>query len=81
MIENEILGLFYVRGTYEEKQWYVVQRKNSGIRFCVVMEKSNKMPSLKSSLATVYDIETIFIEYRLSTSPVVLSLIKRYECF
>jgi hypothetical protein len=78
-MDNGILGLFYIRGSYEDKQWYVVQRDNSGIRFCVVMEKSNKIPSL--TLGTVYDIETIFTEYKLSTSQVVLSRINRYECF
>lgn len=81
MTENTILGLFYIRGSYEERQWYVVHRRNNGIYFSVIIEKSNIMTSEKLSLATVYDIETIFIEYKLSTSHAVLSLIKRYECF
>lgn len=81
MPENTILGLFYIRGSYEERQWYVVHRRNNGIYFSIIVEKSKITTLEKLSLATIYSIEHIFKEYELSTSQVVLSRIKRYECF
>jgi len=80
MIESEILGLFYVRGTYEDKKWYVVYRKH-GIRFGVILDESNTAPTRPWGITGVYALDNIFKEYQLSTNPIVLSLIKRYECF